>query len=340
MDMLTRARGLLLLFAILLAADHAAMAQGTVISAGNAKQVQSSKQIDKRVYRLSRGPKAGELTLFDHAGGVEIVDDRNLEVIRLPARNIKALDFAMSADGKRQAWLEKGMQNYRVEEPETGKTFNLSVAEHGGGIAFSPDGQWIAAGYTFWDPVAEGAGYSEMRIYNATGELVHTTEQTAAGALRAFFSPDGKILAVGNRNDVTQIYETKTGKLLHTLDRKMTHDIVFSPDGKTLAAAYVDGHVGTWNVETGELRELAASGCEEVYSVDFSPKGDVLASSGNNGAVVLWDAAKLAKLKELEAQNWVIQVRFSADGSRLISAGAQQAGPRDSGQVMVWEVKE
>lgn len=340
--MLTRMRPLLAIFtilAMLFSGGEAAVAQDTVISKANVKQLQSTRQVDKRAYRLSRGPQAGELTLFDHAGGAEIIDDRKLEVVRLPAKNVKALDFAMSADGKRQAWIEKGMENYRVEEPATGKTFNLSVAQHGGGIAFSPDGKWIAAGYTYWDPVAEGAGYSEMRIYDAMGKLVHTTERTKAGALRAFFSPDGKTLAVGNRNDVTQIYELKTGALVRTLDRRMTHDIAFSPDGKKLAAAYVDGQVGMWNLETGDVT-LTASECEEVYSVDFNPKGDLLVSSGNNGPVVIWDATELTKLNALEAQDWVIQSRFTADGVRLITAGARKDGPRGSGQMMVWEVKE
>ncbi len=339
MPMLTRLHAVLGLFIALLGGVYAPAQEAMPISPENVARVAVSKEVAKRVYRMVRGPTAGELTLFDHAGGVEIVDDRNLDVIRLPAKNVKALDFALSPDGKRQAWIEKGMVNYRVEEPATGKTFNLDVAEHGGGIAFSADGKWIAAGYTFWDPVAEGAGYSEMRIYDSAGKLVHSLERTGAGALRAFFSPSGKVIAVGNRNYETQLFDIESGKLLHTLDKKMTHDIVFNPDGKTLAAAYVDGSIGFWNVETGALLELAGSSCEEAYSVDFNSKGDLLASSGRKGNVVLWDAAKFKKLKELEAQDWVIQVRFSSDGARLLSAGAMEGGARKEGEVMVWEVK-
>ena len=340
MSMLTRLHAVWGLSIALFGAGYSLAQEATPISPDNAARVVLGKEVSKRVYRMVRGPKVGELTLFDHAGGVEIVDDRNLDLIRLPAKNVKALDFALSPDGKRQAWIEKGMVNYRVEEPATGKTFNLDVAEHGGGIAFSADGKWIAAGYTFWDPVAEGAGYSEMRVYDSAGKLVQTLDRTGAGALRAIFGPNGKVIAVGNRNYETQLFDIESGKLLHTLDKKQTHDIVFSPDGKTLAVAYVDGNIGLWNAENGELLQMAASGCDETYSVDFNPKGDLLASSGRRGNVVLWDAAKLAKLKELEAQDWVIQVRFSSDGARLLSAGAMEGGARKEGEVMVWEVKE
>jgi WD40 repeat protein len=100
----------------------------------------------------------------------------------------------------------------------------------------------------------------------------------------------------------------------------------------------VDGSVGLWKVADGSLVQVRPTGAAEVYSLDWSPRGAVLVTSGLRGKIVLWDARKLAVLKELEAPEWVIRVRFSPDGTRLLSAGgAMQAGP--DRKLVVWAVR-
>src|SRR5579872_2746882 len=103
-----------------------------------------------------------------------------------------------------------------------------------------------------------------------------------------------------------------------------------------LATGYVDGTVALWDVATGKQLRSAVSGCAEVYSVDWSPKGDVLVTSGREGKIVLWETERLTKLKEMDAPIWVIQVRFTADGDRLLSAGAADLSGKAERKVVVW----
>jgi WD40 repeat protein len=173
------------------------------------------------------------------------------------------------------------------------------------------------------------------RVLNPDGKLVHTLNCGREGGLTPVFSPDGKVLAVGNRNDTTRLFDAATGKQLHLLPERMTQGIAFSPDGKTLAVAYVDGRVILWDVATGEKMQSAKSGGTEAYSVAWSPAGDVLATSGRKGKVVVWEAATLKPLKELDAGEWVISVRFSMDGSRLYTAGGSVSDKADR-QVIAW----
>lgn len=310
------------------------------ISATNAHQVRSVKEVPRRANRIMRGPQRGELTLLDGTSAVEVVDDVNLRTLRTIVKDHRPADFAASPDGKRVIWTEGDRKSYTVQETDDGAAFDIEIGKHPGRAAFSPDGKLLAIGFTYWDPNAEGVGYSEMRLFDLKGKLLRTLEKNGPGAIQPVFSPDGKRLAIGNRNYETQLFDVATGELLHKLDKRMTQEVAFSPDGEALACGYVDGTVAIWDVATGKLRHSAPSGCKEIYSVDWSPKGDVLATSGRNGKVILWDPRQLARLKELDAPFWVIQVRFTADGSRMLTASAADYAATKDRKITVWAVAD
>jgi hypothetical protein len=99
---------------------------------------------------------------------------------------------------------------------------------------------------------------------------------------------------------------------------------------------------------TGASLYLMPSGCGQVYSVDWSPKGDVLASAGTDGVIGrtpgtkgmidLWEPGTMKKLKELEVQKHAYQVRFTADGTRLISSSAAGNTAGSEKKITLWAV--
>ena len=193
-------------------------------------------------------------------------------------------------------------------------------------MTFSPDGQYLATG---------AYGTTATLWKTETGEKVRTFETDTKGGLTIAFARDGKTLALGNRNSTTTLHDVATGKQLHVLPKRMTQEIRFNPSGTVLAAAYVDGSVALWDVATGKLLHERATGANEVYTLDWSPRGDLLATAGLGGKITVWDPKDLTSLKELETPEWVIQVRFSPDGSRLFTAGGTQLRSPDR-KVRVW----
>jgi len=311
-----------------------------LISPANANKIRRVTELQKRVYRILRGPKPDELAFFELFKLVEIVDDVNFRPLRKLADQSEPDDFALSRDGRFAAWHAGRSKVYVVQDLEDGKTVEVSLENTPGFARFSGDRKLLAVGDTFWSPNAEGEGTSVMKLFDLSGKLVRTLESPGPGAMTPVFSPDGKTLAVGNRNYQTRLFEVATGKLLHTLRRKMTHEIAFSPKGDVLAAGYVDGAVVLWDVATGEARHSFENSAKEVNTLDWNPKGDVLVSAGAGGKISLWDPDKLEALAELDSPGYVANVRFTADGTRLLSAGQIGIGQNAERKVVVWAVED
>src|SRR5262249_47633028 len=141
------------------------------------------------------------------------------------------------------------------------------------------------------------------------------------GALTPAFSPDGKVLAVGNRNSTTGLFDVASGKLLYKLRQASSHDLRFDPSGKTLAIVYVSGQLVLWEVETGKPQKSVQAWADELYTVDWTPDGKMLVTGGYNSPLTLWNASDLSIVAEFESPEWIMSARFSPDGTKLIFSG-------------------
>src|SRR5262249_25085541 len=164
-------------------------------------------------------------------------------------------------------------------------------------IAFTPDGQTLAAGGKAAD------GSPTLLLWNlATSKVVKTFVGHTSPVQVLAFSPDGKLLAAGGGESspsiVTElkIWDVPTGMNVTTLKGHsfQVTDISFSPDGKNLASASGDqylhrGEVKLWEVSTFKVLCTLTSHNDLVSSVAFSPDGSILATGSHDHTIKLWD---------------------------------------------------
>lgn len=158
-------------------------------------------------------------------------------------------------------------------------------------------------------------------------------------AWRVDFSPDGKMIATGGRqedrwipspeyNIGVRLWDASTLQELKTLGGFDTKDIKFSPDGRYLACIKHD-QVYLWGFQSEDDIVLEGYGAE-IRRIAYSPDGNRIAAACSDGTVCLWDV-KTRELVVLQAHNDEMQcamgygafsVTFSPDGRLLASGGS------------------
>ncbi len=161
---------------------------------------------------------------------------------------------------------------------------------------FSPDGRVLL--------VADESG--RIAFWNLADRRrlgVLTNAPGSLGILR--FSRDGRWLVNPGGKSPTQIWRAEDRALVAELrDSVFAERALFSPDGRWLALVGGDSTVRLWQTSDWRKVRTLRAHTDAITTMDFSPRGNVLATGARNGEVKLWSLEEPPTAPE--------QVSFSA----------------------------
>jgi WD40 repeat protein len=230
------------------------------------------------------------------------------------------------------------------------------------GVAYSPDGRWLAVGegkdVRLWDAasgrevrtltgppdlvtvvafshdsqkLAAGGRDGAVWLWDAqTGRGLHTLAGHTGGVKSLAFTPDGTRLTATGLDKTARLWDVRSGREVRTLrhvDDRLRY-LVVSPDGQTLALLGKDLEV--WDT-TGERppRRVGPAGLAPSEAA-FSPDGTLIAE-GHDNFIGVWDVhTGQPRFAYFGHTGWVRGLAYNADGSRLASCAQDQT-------VRVWD---
>lgn len=164
----------------------------------------------------------------------------------------------------------------------------LARSDKGVCIAVTDDGSRLAIGVE----VAGGAG--EYRMLKYTGgslEQDGEAKRTLSAPNRLAFSPDGKVLAIGEKSRKVKMVSTEDGSKVDgggTGHTARVDALSFSQDGKRLASGGMDGSIAVWHVDSDdEPQRLMAAHRNGVTGIAFV-NGNTIMSAGSDSCLRTW----------------------------------------------------
>ncbi|MCC7420603.1 MAG: protein kinase, partial [Planctomycetaceae bacterium] len=182
-------------------------------------------------------------------------------------------------------------------------------------VAISPDGKRMASGFG-----------SEVVIRDAgTGTPIATWKGHQQPVDASAWSPDGTLFASAAHADRIIVRNAMSGEIQSRFDvseRLSGLRLVWCPDNHRLTLlSRQDGANGappiTWDVTTGEQKDLGLPGIEIVQAMCWSPDGSLVVVAQGDNSVLIWDTMANKAIKSLSFSKTIHWVEFAADGRRL-----------------------
>jgi WD40 repeat protein len=219
-----------------------------------------------------------------------------------------------------------GYDEILIWDVATGKELRRLPAKDGCCfLAFSPDGKLLA--------VSTDGGTLVIVWNYADGKVIHRFKTREKGGFRVprthslVFSADCKRL-FSSDDKTAFVWNLENGKPSFQFSHQPgdkdsgSNTVVFSNDGTLLATASdFSKNVQVWQVASGKKLHQFEADKHAVYCAAFSPKGDLLATGGNDERIRLWSTVTGEEVQSLRGYpDKHVSLAFSPDGRQLAVA--------------------
>ncbi|ACK69682.1 WD-40 repeat protein [Gloeothece citriformis PCC 7424] len=160
--------------------------------------------------------------------------------------------------------------------------------------------------------------------------------QTFGAIYSVAFSPDGQLMATGNRHGEIWLWQIEDSQPLFTCKghTNWVWSIVFSRNGEILISGSTDQTIRLWNVSNGQCLKILSQHTNGVYAIALSPDGNILASGGDE-QVIKFSTLSEGQLLNLSLHHncGIRSIAYSPDGRFLASGGTDQT-------VRIWDLSK
>ena len=195
-------------------------------------------------------------------------------------------------------------------------------------ILIAPDGRTIYCAYRVFDfarRLAEAPGATYLVRWSLpSGRRLSTTRIAPRAVLVVRLIDDGaRVLVVDARR--VSVFDSSSIRRLSSVAITPApvapSAAAISPDSRTIAVGSRTGQMSFIDASTGDARRGTGSQSSPVTSVNYSPEGRAVASTGSDNKVIVWDpqAARSAEVLTAPAER-VEGVAFSPDASTLYTS--------------------
>jgi WD40 repeat protein len=233
-------------------------------------------------------------------------------------RVVSALAFSpdgkilATGDGSARIWLWDVATGEKIREfpRERGHTRGIS------GLEFSPDGNRLAS-------VGED---DIIHIWPVSGgHPKWTVKGNGANLMSADFS-QGNGLFAATLAEGFRVYEpggyTSIGAYNHGGGSQGVNVMVLNDRSTLGVTGGRDGFVGVWDLRNGRNRTARMKGHDGwIMDAAVAPNGTMVATSGNDMKVKLWDLKSYKEIAEIDEQSAMVSpLAFTGDGKYLVTA--------------------
>lgn len=275
-------------------------------------------------------------------------------VWRLPAQPGQAPDWTCGGDENAAIAVDQQGRFLAIAHPAPPDGFGICLLDlnrpgaplwdrpqHQGTIRsldFAPDGKRLVS--------ASRDGLARL-IETLTGDTQHLLPREGASgrpAIRAVFSPDGRLVAVASLDELVRVYgpdgaliaefgSMQRGKRSIQIHQSSIRDLAFTPDGQSLVAGDGAGQVVRWDLrdKRGEVLGQHDLGIEQVsVSPDIDPTlGELLVLSlSQDRTARLWTLETGRPVAVFSHAVAISDARFSRDGQHILTAARQDGSAR------------
>ena len=326
-----------------------------------------------RLWSLAFSPDGKLLVSGADDESIHIWDTRSgnlLRVIHHPAKGLKSVAF--HPGGKWIASCCEQDPHIRLWNVHTGESFGSLASRSNGpsAIAFNHAGSLLVSGgrdgsVELWhisagnrpqyikmlmghhhlisvialsqhDLLATLSYGEDIKLWDvASGRLMSVIEGYNRLIGANAFSPDGKLLLLGDSGGRIRAWDIITRRYLATIEGTTgpIWTMAFSPDGKMFATAGDDRLVRLWDAASLQCLKTYPGHSGPIWHLAFNHDGSILASGGSAHWIKLWDTSLEAGTSELgsfESTDDLWSLAFDPLGKTLVSGHTQ-------GSVVIWD---